>query len=78
MLPNIVLMDIGMPIMDGYTACRRMHDTAWGTNALIIALSGWGQEEDRRKSCGAGFDRHLVKPVTVADLLGIIAEAVPG
>jgi two-component system CheB/CheR fusion protein len=68
-LPDTVFMDIGMPGMDGYETCRRMRTTDWGKNARIIALSGWGQEEDKRKSKAAGFDAHLVKPVERATLL---------
>jgi DNA-binding response OmpR family regulator len=49
-LPDTVFMDIGMPGMDGYAACRRMRATDWGAKARIIALSGWGQEEDKLRS----------------------------
>ncbi len=52
--PDVVLMDLGMPIMDGFAACRSMRRTPWGANALIVALSGWGQDEDRVKSTEAG------------------------
>jgi CheY-like chemotaxis protein len=61
--PGIVLMDIGMPVMDGITACERMRETSWGSEILIVAISGWGQEQDRKRSAKAGFDQHLVKPV---------------
>jgi CheY-like chemotaxis protein len=61
--PHIVLLDLGMPKMNGYEACRRIRDHAWGAQMTLIALTGWGQEDDRRKSSAAGFDGHLVKPV---------------
>lgn len=72
--PDIVFMDIGMPQMDGYEACRRMRTTDWGKDITIIALSGWGQEEDRRLSMEAGFDRHVVKPIDGSTLRGILKE----
>ena len=61
--PQMVLLDLGMPKMNGYEACRRIREHAWGTQMTLIAVTGWGQEEDRRKSTDAGFDGHLVKPV---------------
>ena len=73
--PELVLLDIGLPKMNGYEVCRRMRERPWGQKALIIALTGWGQEEDRRKSREAGFDGHLVKPVKHADLMALLAQA---
>jgi PAS domain S-box-containing protein len=61
--PDLVLMDIGMPRMDGYEACRRIRDLAFGSEVILVAVTGWGQAEDRRKSKAAGFDHHMVKPV---------------
>ncbi len=61
--PAIVLMDIGMPGMDGYQACKAMRLTDWGANIRLVALSGWGQAGDKARSKEAGFDDHLVKPV---------------
>ncbi|MBK9176356.1 MAG: response regulator [Flavobacteriales bacterium] len=77
LLPNVVLMDLGMPVMDGYNACTRMRETTWGASATLVALSGWGQAEDRIRSSEAGFDHHLVKPIAAADLHTIVAEARP-
>jgi len=74
-LPEIVLMDIGMPVMDGHTACGHMRRTPWGKRVFIVALTGWGQEEDKRKSEQAGFDHHLVKPVGNVDLKAVLAMA---
>ena len=62
--PQLALLDLGMPEVDGYEACRRIRDHAWGTEMTLIAVTGWGQDEDRRKSAAAGFDGHLVKPVS--------------
>ncbi|HKA60141.1 MAG TPA: ATP-binding protein [Gemmatimonadales bacterium] len=61
--PDCILLDVGMPKLNGYEACRRIRAQRWGQAATIIALTGWGQEDDRRKSREAGFDRHLIKPV---------------
>ena len=74
-LPDTVFMDIGMPGMDGFETCRRMRATTWGEAARIIALSGWGQVEDKRKSKAAGFDAHLVKPVERSTLFGAFRAA---
>lgn len=73
MLPRLIFMDIGMPVMDGHTACRHMKRTSWGSAACIVALTGMGQDEDRHKSVEAGFDDHLVKPVGNAALKEMIA-----
>lgn len=72
--PEVVLMDIGMPVMDGHVACEHMRKTAWGKKAVIVALSGWGQEEDTRRSEQAGFDHHLVKPISGEVLLNMLAK----
>ena len=71
-LPKTVLMDIGMPVMDGITACEHMRESAWGHDILIVAISGWGQEQDRKRSAKAGFDEHLVKPVDRQTLEGLL------
>ena len=62
--PQMALLDLGMPNVSGYDACRRIRDQPWGRAMTVIAVTGWGQEEDRRKSEAAGFDNHLVKPVS--------------
>ena len=72
--PDVVLMDIGMPRMNGYEAARRLRTEPWGNNVMLIALTGWGQEDDRQRTREAGFDRHLVKPVESAELRSILAE----
>ena len=60
--PDVVLLDIGMPKLNGYDACRKIRNQPQGANMLICALTGWGQEEDKRRSRDAGFDHHLTKP----------------
>jgi PAS domain S-box-containing protein len=76
--PGVILLDIGLPKLNGYEACRRLREQAWGKDVVIIAVTGWGQEEDRRRSLEAGFDHHLVKPVDPQDLLRLLAELRPG
>ena len=61
--PEIVFLDIGMPNMDGYDACREIRKKSWASNTVIVALTGWGQDEDKNKSRNAGFNHHLVKPI---------------
>lgn len=61
--PEVVLMDLGMPNLNGYEAARRMREEPWGRDALLVAVTGWGQQADRAASEQAGFDYHLVKPV---------------
>lgn len=61
--PEVVLLDIGLPKMNGLDVCRRIRKEPWGGEVKIIAVTGWGQDIDRRKSADAGFDHHLVKPV---------------
>ena len=66
--PDVILLDIGMPVLNGFDACRRIREYPWGKAIFIIAQTGWGQEEDRRRSREAGFDKHLVKPIDPAAL----------
>jgi PAS domain S-box-containing protein len=73
--PDAILLDIGMPNMNGYDACRAIRATPQGRDALIVALSGYGTEDDRRKSAEAGFDAHLVKPVDPEALEQLLAGA---
>jgi PAS domain S-box-containing protein len=75
--PEVVLLDIGLPKLSGHDVCRRVREQSWGKDIVIIALTGWGQEEDRRKSREAGFDGHLVKPVDHAALLELLSSLVP-
>ena len=72
--PDVVVFDIGMPRLDGYQACRQLRSHAWGKDMLVLAVSGWGQQEDLKRSQDAGFDAHLVKPVMPSDLISKIDE----
>jgi PAS domain S-box-containing protein len=67
--PDLIVLDLGMPKMDGFETCRRIRETEWGKNMVIVAATGWGQDEDRRRTKEAGFDHHLVKPVFDIDAL---------
>ena len=71
--PNVVLCDIGLPKLNGYEACRQMKAQAWDKNMILIAMTGWGQDDDRRKSEEAGFDHHMVKPVDPQALMKLLA-----
>jgi signal transduction histidine kinase len=73
--PDVVLLDIGMPDMDGYEVARRLRATPPCAKTLIIALTGWGQDQDRRQSRAAGFDHHIVKPPDLPRLVKLIASA---
>jgi PAS domain S-box-containing protein len=72
--PEVVLLDIGLPTLNGYEVCRRIREEPWGEEVVLIALTGWGQEEDRRKSHEAGFDGHLVKPVNYQALMALLSS----
>ena len=71
--PDVMLLDLGMPEMNGYDVCRSIRQAAWGKEIRIVALTGWGQEQDRRNTREAGFDAHLVKPVDMAVLGDVLA-----
>jgi PAS domain S-box-containing protein len=73
--PDVILLDIGMPRLDGYATARRVRGEPWGRDVVLVALTGWGQPEDRRRSDEAGFDHHLVKPVEAAALARLLAES---
>ena len=78
--PHVVLLDIGMPRLNGYEAARRIREQPWGREMLLVALTGWGQGEDRRLTEEAGFDHHLVKPAEPAELkrlLTVCAQSSP-
>src|SRR5678816_3209930 len=73
--PEIVLLDIGMPRMNGYEAAQRIRE-AWGKDMFLVALTGWGQENDRNRTQEAGFDYHIVKPADPAELVKLM-ESLP-
>jgi PAS domain S-box-containing protein len=72
--PHVALLDIGMPKMNGYEAARAIRQQPWGQKLVLVAVTGWGQEEDKRRSKEAGFDHHLVKPVDPYAVMKQIAE----
>jgi PAS domain S-box-containing protein len=72
--PDVAVLDLGMPKLNGYEVCRHIREQEWGKRICLIALSGWGQDEDRRRTEAAGFDHHLVKPVEVAALMRLIGS----
>ncbi|HKX58174.1 MAG TPA: response regulator, partial [Steroidobacteraceae bacterium] len=61
--PQAVLLDIGLPDVNGYELARRIRATDWGRRACLVAITGWGQDTDRQRAFEAGFDHHLTKPV---------------
>jgi CheY-like chemotaxis protein len=70
--PDVIFLDIGMPMLDGHETAKLIREQPWGKEIVLVALTGWGQSEDRRRSKDAGFDHHLVKPANpdvVAKLL---------
>ena len=73
--PDLVLLDLGMPRLDGVEACRRIRAQPWGRDLTIVAVTGWGQDSDRQRSTEAGFDDHRIKPVAPADVLELLASA---
>lgn len=77
--PDVALIDLGMPRVSGYDVCRRIRQEPWGRQMCLVAVTGWGQEEDRRRTAEAGFDFHLVKPVDPDEVQQLLAActAVP-
>jgi CheY-like chemotaxis protein len=72
--PDVVLLDIGMPKLNGFEACRRIRAEPWGKDMLVVAVTGWGQDEDRRRTAEAGFDAHFTKPVDFASVMALIGQ----
>ena len=70
--PDLVVLDLGMPKLDGFAACKRIRRMF--PQAVLVALSGWGSREDRRRTSDAGFDGHLVKPVSPDDLRAFLSS----
>jgi len=73
--PDVIVMDLAMPGLDGYEAARRIRQSPGGKSVLLIALTGWGQEGTRRKALEAGFDFHAVKPVDIDVLKNYITQS---
>lgn len=75
--PDLILMDVGMPRLNGLDATRRIREHPWGRGITIVALTGWGQDADRERTRAAGCDAHLVKPVDLSDLEKVLAGPRP-
>lgn len=72
--PDVVLMDVGMPGMSGYEAATRARAQPWGREPVLVAMTGWGRDEDRARALAAGFDRHVVKPLDLDNLRALLSE----
>ena len=72
--PDIVFLDIGMPRLNGYDAARRIRQEPWGREMVLVAMTGWGQEQDRRRSRDAGFDAHIVKPADYSEVVKLMGS----
>jgi CheY-like chemotaxis protein len=72
--PDVILLDIGMPNLDGYEAARRIREQPWSEGALLVALTGWGNAEDKRRASEAGFDRHFTKPIHPSELRRLLTD----
>jgi CheY-like chemotaxis protein len=70
--PEVVLLDLGMPKINGYEAAERIRSQAWGREMVLVALTGWGQDEDRERTSLAGFNIHLVKPIDYGRLATLL------
>ena len=75
--PEVVLLDLGLPRLDGFDTCRRLREQSWGKSMLLVAITGWGQDIDRLKSSEAGFDHHLVKPIDSRTLAALVNDGSP-
>jgi CheY-like chemotaxis protein len=74
--PEVVLLDIGLPRCNGYDVCRRLRSQPWGHHMAIIALTGWGRDDDKRRCQEAGFNFHLLKPIEPTELTKLLAGLV--
>ena len=72
--PQVVLLDIGLPKLNGYEVAQRIRKEAWGASMFLVAITGWGQDEDRRRSEDVGMNLHLVKPVEPSALDRVLAD----
>jgi CheY-like chemotaxis protein len=70
--PDVAILDIGMPHLNGYEAAAKIRETDWGRGVVLIALTGWGQEQDQARAREAGFDHHCTKPVDIERLLQLV------
>jgi CheY-like chemotaxis protein len=70
--PDVAILDIGMPQLHGYDLARRIRATEWGRHMTLVALSGWGQDDDKRRALDAGFDHHFTKPMDLPALANLL------
>ena len=75
--PDVALLDIGMPEMDGYEVARQVRGDSRGRSTLLIAITGWGQEQDKARAMAAGFDLHFTKPVEPQQLIELLGAELP-
>jgi CheY-like chemotaxis protein len=75
--PDVVLLDLGMPRMDGFEAAAKIRQLPWGKDVTLVALTGWGQDDDKRRTKEVGFDHHLVKPADPVVLKAVLATPRP-
>lgn len=75
-IPDVILLDIGLPKLNGYEACRIIREQPHGKDIYIIAQTGWGQKEDRERTHDAGFDYHMIKPLDTSVLKKLLAELI--
>lgn len=73
-LPDVVLLDIGLPKLNGYEVAQRIRQSSWGASMFLIAVTGWGQDEDRQRSTQVGLNVHMVKPVEPSALEKLLSE----
>jgi CheY-like chemotaxis protein len=76
--PQVIVLDIGMPDISGYEVAERIRVEAWGNDVMLIAVTGWGQQDDKRRAHAAGFDHHMTKPIDPLGLAKLIDEVTPG
>ena len=74
--PDVVLLDLALPKLDGYSAAKRIREKPWAKHVLMIAATGWGRAADRNRSIAAGFDHHMVKPVDLTELVTLMSTRV--
>jgi CheY-like chemotaxis protein len=75
--PDVALLDIGMPHLDGYEVARRVRGDTRGRKIFLIAVTGWGQEQDKARAMAAGFDLHFTKPVDPQQLIDLLGTELP-
>ena len=75
--PDLALLDLGMPRVDGFDLARRIRAEPWGRGMTLVAVTGWGQQQDRKRSADAGFDHHLVKPIGPEAVRSLVTGSIP-